>query len=62
MIDDALRNNVVKLAGCSDLQNHSAVMDLMIFRCCGQIPHPMISSFVVAPHGFYAKVHSKVCD
>jgi hypothetical protein len=46
-------------AGCSDLQNCSTVMDLMICHSHCQIPHSMISSFVVAPHGFYSKAYSK---
>jgi hypothetical protein len=50
------------VTGCSDLQYCSTVMDLTTFRCCCQIPHSMILSFVVAPHGFNAKAHSKVCD
>jgi hypothetical protein len=39
--------------------NRSAVMDLAICHSCCQIPHSMISSFVVAPHGFYSKAYPK---
>jgi hypothetical protein len=46
-------------ARCSNLQNHSAVMDLMICHSRCQIPHSMISSFVVFPCGFYSKLYSK---
>ncbi len=35
-------------------------LDDLLLSCW--IPHSMISSFVVAPHGFNSKVHSKVCD
>ncbi len=57
--DGAMRNYVVQLAGCSDLQNHSAVMDLMICHSQSWIPHFMISSFVVTPHGFCSKAYCK---
>jgi hypothetical protein len=46
-------------AGCSNLQNCSAMMDLTICQSCCQIPHSVISSFGVAPCGCYSKVYSK---
>jgi hypothetical protein len=57
--NSAMRNYVVQLGVASDLHNRSAMMDLMIFRSCCLIPHSMISSFVVALHGFYSKAYSK---
>jgi hypothetical protein len=46
-------------AGCSDLQNRSAVMDLMICDFQSWIPHSMMSSFVVTPRGFCSKAYCK---
>jgi hypothetical protein len=50
-----MRNNVVQLG----VPNRSAMMDLTICHSHCRIPHSMISSFVVAPRGFYSKAYSK---
>jgi hypothetical protein len=45
-----MRNNVVHLG---------VLMDFAICHSHCWIPHSMISSFVVAPHGFSSKAYSK---